>query len=317
MLTECSTQVIAGRVRLAAYATIIAAFAACAGWSVRADQPTEHVESEAPAARVAALPAREAGQPLFASPPMQPWAEVRANDTGYAVIRVADLYRYAFFSGLFTGAADPLLDQGWRMLATPEAADQRLDLGLGLANVKQLVGSLEIGLTKKPGEQGADHKSNMSLGSQGAVIHFNEPVDHDSMRTAINVDRLVQELDESELDPSVLEDVLKGATSKEFINKWLSDIFTDGGSSRQLWLRSSNKEDQQEFDEAIFQDLKQAWQAVDGGSVTGCFSLPKTLGSRSDGCNILDEGYHIGPFGNDRDRVVVLSGQALCDGVVD
>ena len=129
------------------------------------------------------------------------------------------------------GVLEPLLDQSWKLMATEAAADKRRELGLDLTNLDHLVAGLQLELGRIEAEEGdKKNKAKGSVGASGLVLHLNEAVDHDSIRRAINVDRLIEETEEAFNDETVKE-ALQGKTASEFVEGMLSCIFKGGGTS--------------------------------------------------------------------------------------
>lgn len=262
------------RMGMISHVAVVALFAACACWTVRADQPTDDTKvrgASQPAARIANLPTDNTDDPVpFARQPSRPWDELSPNDTGFVTLDTASLFDHPVLGMLLPSVLDPYLDIGWQVVTHEEAVNRRGSLGLTTTNVKRVVGTLNYNLFKKPATDGADSMTTMMIGSKGAKFWFDQPVDHNSLRASLDSQRIAKIMEAG----GTSEADLGGKTYIEFVDFMLSKIFTDGANTAELLVPPP----EEEFDEFKFSCLKKGWQVVDGGAVTACYTLPKTLG---------------------------------------
>jgi len=215
------------------------------------ESPT--IERTQPAVRVAALPRHEAkrNRPSFNAPVLKPMERLGANDSGVIAIRVNRLLKHPILGRRLSNLVDPVLDAGWKVLASDGAASRRVTLGMSLENIDHVIGLLDFSFSKKKGEPESDKNSTLSLAMIAGLLRLNMPVNHDAIRNAIH-DGPVAEL--------------------------LDNVFVDGAVTNELVLKRSVNE----YDSTMLACIQRGWQVVDGGMVTASIALPKTLGHVED-----------------------------------
>ena len=98
------------------------------------------------------------------------------------------------------------------------------------------------------------------LASDGLVLRFVEPIDHDDVRGSIAVDRVLQVGEQI----GVKAELSGGITKTQVVQELLDGIFRNGARSHELALTPGEEEAPTEQVEK----LKQAWTQVDGGMLT-------------------------------------------------
>lgn len=281
------------RLRVFAVVCTVSMTVGFAAWTVQADPPTTPEESDGalarsaeersaastseagiPVERVAALPRRgEQAEPsLFQEEAFQPWDRLEPSETGFAALRVDRLLKHPAFQDSVPDLVNPVLEFGWRTFTTDDAGPNRESLGLGLDNIDHVIAAIDFSVSKTEREEGdSDNNSELKLSSDGGLVRFKEAVQHDPIRAAISVPKVVQLL----ISNGVKRDEHPGGLAiNVFAEEILDGVFTDGSTTNELGFPLSDDE----VDTATFRRIQQAWNAVDGGMAAASFTLPSTLG---------------------------------------
>ena len=271
MLTKYPTEMGSHELRLVSKLVVIAVFAFCAAWSVRAEPPGENLAADGPAERIANLPAASlpAAEP-FGRSQRAPWDELRPSDAGYASVDIAGLLRHPTFGDAIPNLVDPLVQQGWGYLVSESEPQDSVPAALLTANVDEVMAVVNVALSKQEPQEGVEHDSSFTLGSDGGKLFFKNPVSHDAIRASLDVQRIADLLEQN---GTTLDD-LGGKSYTEFVEFFLSKVFLDGSVTEELELSPKEKP----CDDELFSQLQTGWKSVDGGIATISCALPQSLG---------------------------------------
>ena len=250
---------------------VVAVFAASACWNLHAEPPGGQKPGNEPDARIARLPESEVVGKLFSYPRLAPWDHVPLNNNGYAAIRVRHVLQHPSLA--FANAfVEPLIDEGWRKVSSDQSANERVALGLELSNVNDAIASVHLDFENKPPDEldDSDKSGDFTLGADGLVLHFIEPIVHDDVIDAIDVDRVVSVGEQIGMQ----SESSGGMTTIQIIRGVLDSVFTDGAITHELSIQPGETEVTKEQSA----QLKRAWTEVDGGMLTLCSALPNTIG---------------------------------------
>lgn len=253
--------------------TLVSLLALCASWTVRADQPDgpDKAEAKKATARIARLPERDLGKrPPFARQRQAPWDDLGDNDSGYAAVDVVSLLQQPFVGAALPSAIEPYLDIAWKAVARDAASGRRAELGLAINNVRRIVGTVNYSMSKEEPDDESEALTSVKIGSEGAKFWFAQPVSHDAVREAFDAQKIAEMIEQG---GTTREDI-GGKDFPEFVTEFLSKTFTDGATTAELLIPPPEKE----ADQSQFARLKRGWNAVDGGIITICYSLPEKLG---------------------------------------
>ena len=269
--------------------SVVGVWMLSASWSVRAqppanspgsDRPAEDVQSEN-APRIARLVEKDrVPNQSIRRPAAQPWEDIGKNDTGYAVVHVdALLSKVAMLQQFVSDAVDSYLDQGWQAIVSQEFAGTRKSMGMSIANLQTVAVGFNFDVTSTPPKDVQDNNSKVTMGANNGRIWFKQPVAHDPIARALNVDKIAKLI----ADGGTTVDDLDGKSHEEFTRKIIDGMFTERATTESLGFSPSDDDEESEEEEpgcdlAQFEKLQRAWQQVDGGDVSLCFSLPKKLG---------------------------------------
>lgn len=240
---------------------VVGAFMLSASWTLKAEPPT----TASPVERIARLEPTN-GTQRFQRQSVAPWEQLNANDRGYISVNVEELLAHPNIA-----PSQPQLEKqlhlGWQVVAKPTASQSRSQLGLTTANLSQIIASSHVGFTKTKDEHDdTQTSSSITMGEKGAELRFKQPLVHDDVRNALDLEKIL----------AVVDVKLEGEmTEQDWLQTFLDTFLSAGGVTNDFRLKQETDE---ETDQTQFRQLQRGWRAVEGGVVTACWTFPEHLG---------------------------------------